>query len=85
MRTGGARKGSAPLQLYLDCGIPDTEGNVALVFSVEQKEGKRRIAMLDRKTYKLMKRKYGDDASWAVWCPQLDKAKSNMGNMEWAA
>ena len=86
MRTGGAGKGSAPLQLYLDRGIPDTEGNVALVFSVEQKEGKRRIAMLDRKTYRLMKRKYGDDASWAVWCPQTDKKapKSNMGNMAWA-
>lgn len=42
--------------------------------------------MLDRKTYKLMKKKYGGVGSWAVWCPQTDKnaPKSNMGNMEWA-
>ena len=42
--------------------------------------------MLDRKIYNLMKRKYGDVGSWAVWCPQTDKnaPKSNMGNMEWA-
>lgn len=42
--------------------------------------------MLDRKTYKLMKKKYGGVGSWAVWCPQTDKnaPKSNMGNMDWA-
>ena len=42
--------------------------------------------MLDRKTYKLMMKKYGGVGSWAVWCPQTDKdaPKSNMGNMEWA-
>ena len=41
--------------------------------------------MLDRKTYKLMKKKYGGVGSWAVWSPQMDKGKpkSNMGNMEW--
>jgi len=41
--------------------------------------------MLDRKTYKLMKKKYGGVGSWAVWCPQTDKnaPKSNMGNMDW--
>ena len=41
--------------------------------------------MLDRKTYNLMKKKYGDVGSWAVWCPQTDKKapKSNMGNMDW--
>ena len=42
--------------------------------------------MLDRKTYKLMKKKYDGVGSWAVWCPQTDKnaPKSNMGNMDWA-
>ena len=40
--------------------------------------------MLDRKTYNLMKKKYGKVASWAVWDEQLDKPKSNMGNMAWA-
>ena len=41
--------------------------------------------MLDKKTYKLMKKKYGGVGSWAVWCPQTDKnaPKSNMGNMDW--
>ena len=41
--------------------------------------------MLDRKIYNLMKRKYGDVGSWAVWCPQTDKnaPKSNMGNLDW--
>ena len=39
--------------------------------------------MLDRKIYNLMKENYGKDASWAVWDEQLDKPKSNMGNMEW--
>ena len=41
--------------------------------------------MLDKKTYKLMKKKYGGVGSWAVWCPQTDKnaPKSNMGSMEW--
>ena len=41
--------------------------------------------MLDRKTYKLMKKNYGGVGSWAVWCPQTDKnaPKSNMGNMDW--
>ena len=41
--------------------------------------------MIDRKTYNLMK-KYGDDASWAVWSSQTEKGKpkSNMGDMEWA-
>ncbi len=40
--------------------------------------------MLDRKTYDLIKQKYSDVGSWAVWCPQIDKPKSNMGNMDWA-
>ena len=40
--------------------------------------------MIDRKTYRLMKKKYGKVASWAVWDEQLDKPKSNMGNMAWA-
>ena len=40
--------------------------------------------MLDRKTYNLMKQKYSKVGSWAVWCPQIDKPKSNMGNMKWA-
>ena len=31
-----------------------------------------------------MKRKYSDVGSWAVWDDQLDKPKSNMGNMAWA-
>lgn len=41
--------------------------------------------MLDKKTYKLMKKKYGGVGSWAVWCTQTDKGKpkSNMGNMDW--
>ena len=41
--------------------------------------------MLDKKTYKLMKKKYGGVGSWAVWCTQTDKdkPKSNMGNMDW--
>ena len=41
--------------------------------------------MLDKKTYKLMKKKYGGVGSWAVWCAQTDKdkLKSNMGNMDW--
>lgn len=40
--------------------------------------------MLDKPIYRLMKRKYSDVASWAVWDEQLDKPKSNMGNMKWA-
>ena len=41
--------------------------------------------MLDKKTYTLMKKKYGGVGSWAVWCTQTDKGKpkSNMGNMDW--
>ena len=39
--------------------------------------------MLDWKIYNLMKKKYGKVASWAVWDEQLDKPKSNMGNMAW--
>lgn len=53
-------------------------------FSVEHKVGRRGITMLDRKIYNLMKKKYGKVASWAVWDEQLDKPKSNMGNMAWA-
>ena len=40
--------------------------------------------MLDKTIYRLMKRKYSDVGSWAVWDEQLDKLKSNMGNMAWA-
>ena len=40
--------------------------------------------MLDKTIYRLMKRKYSDVGSWAVWDDQLDKPKSNMGNMAWA-
>lgn len=40
--------------------------------------------MLDKKTYELMKKKYGRVGSWAVWDDQLDTPKSNMGNMAWA-
>ena len=39
--------------------------------------------MLDRKIYNRMKKKYRKVASWAVWCDQIDKPTSNMGNMEW--
>ena len=40
--------------------------------------------MIDRNIYNQMKKKYGKVASWAVWCDQLGKPKSNMGDMEWA-
>lgn len=40
--------------------------------------------MIDRNIYNQMKKKYWKIASWAVWCPQIDRAKSNMDNMDWA-
>ena len=37
--------------------------------------------MISKKIYEELKSKYGDISSWAIWAPQLDKPKSNTGNM----
>ena len=37
--------------------------------------------MISKKAYEELKNQYGDVSSWAIWAPQLDKPKSNTGNM----
>ena len=78
--------GSAPIRFCWRAAFPARMGAPPSSFSVEQSQGRKGWAMLDRKIYKLMKKKYSDVGSWAVWCLQTDKnaPKSNMGNMEWA-
>ncbi|SEA16719.1 hypothetical protein SAMN05660420_01452 [Desulfuromusa kysingii] len=37
---------------------------------------------VDRKKFELIKSKYGDCSSWAVWDEASDRPKSNVGNLE---
>lgn len=37
--------------------------------------------MITKKTYETMKKKYGKVSSWAIWAPERDTPKSNVGNL----
>ena len=41
--------------------------------------------MITKETYELMKTKYGQVGSWAVWDPATNTPKSNTAGMEWLA
>ena len=36
---------------------------------------------MDKRKFDELAMKYGDVASWAIWAPELDKPKSNVGNL----
>ncbi len=41
--------------------------------------------LIDKATYEKMMAKWGAVSSWAVWCPRLKNATSNVGNMDWTS
>ncbi len=36
---------------------------------------------MDKKSFETLKERYGDVASWCIWAPELDRPKSNVGNL----
>lgn len=36
---------------------------------------------MDKKAFEELGKRYGDVASWAIWAPELDRPKSNIGNL----